>query len=55
MRVRTKKNNLGVGDRNLPIIPGMMTTVHVRTGRKTVLNYLLKPVVKAKYDALRER
>jgi membrane fusion protein, adhesin transport system len=55
VRVRTKKNNLGVNDKNLPIIPGMMTTVHVRTGRKTVLNYLLKPVVKAKYDALRER
>jgi membrane fusion protein, adhesin transport system len=55
VRVRTKKNNLGVGNKSLPIIPGMMTTVHVRTGRKTVLNYLLKPVVKAKYDALRER
>jgi membrane fusion protein, adhesin transport system len=55
VRVRTKKNNLGVGDKNLPIIPGMMSTVHIRTGRKTVLNYLLKPVIKAKYDALRER
>lgn len=54
VRVRTKKNNLGV-DKNLPIIPGMMTTVHIRTGRKTVLNYLLKPVIKAKQEALRER
>lgn len=54
VRVRTKKNNLGA-DKNLPIIPGMMTTVHIRTGRKTVLNYLLKPVIKAKQEALRER
>lgn len=55
VRVRTKTNNLGNGERNLPIMPGMVATVHIRTGNKTVLNYLLKPVTKAKYDALRER
>lgn len=55
VRVRTKTNNLGDGERNLPLIPGMLTTVHIHTGEKTVLNYLLKPVIKAKYDALRER
>lgn len=55
VRVRTKTNNLGNGEKSLPIIPGMLTSVHIRTGRKTVLNYLLKPVIKAKYDALRER
>ncbi len=55
VRVRTKTNNLGNGERSLPLIPGMLTTVHIRTGEKTVLNYLLKPVIKAKYDALRER
>ncbi|GAA4031048.1 HlyD family type I secretion periplasmic adaptor subunit [Actimicrobium antarcticum] len=55
VRVRTVKNNLGAGDKNLPIIPGMMATIHIRTGKKTVLNYLLKPVIKAKQEALRER
>lgn len=55
VRVRTKTNNLGNGQRNLPIMPGMVATVHIRTGNKTVLNYLLKPVTKAKHDALRER
>lgn len=55
VRVRTTKNNLGAGDKNLPIIPGMMATIHIRTGKKTVLNYLLKPVIKAKQEALRER
>lgn len=55
VRVRTKTNNLGNGERSLPIMPGMITTVHIRTGEKTVLSYLMKPVTKAKYDALRER
>ena len=55
VRVRTNKNNIGAGGKTLPIIPGMMSTVHIRTGKKTVLNYLLKPVIKAKNEALRER
>ena len=55
IRVRTSKNSLGTAEKPLSIIPGMLATVHVRTGRKSVLAYILKPVVKAKYDALRER
>jgi adhesin transport system membrane fusion protein len=55
IRVRTTKNWLGTEERPLSIIPGMLATVHIRTGKKSVLSYLLKPVVKAKYDALRER
>ena len=55
IRVRTGKNTLGTAEKPLSIIPGMLATVHIRTGKKSVLAYLLKPVVKAKYDALRER
>jgi adhesin transport system membrane fusion protein len=55
IRVRTTKNSLGTADKPLPIIPGMLATAHIRTGKKSVLSYLLKPVVKAKYDALTER
>ena len=55
VRVRTTRNSLGSADKPLPIIPGMLATVHIRTGKKSVLGYLLKPVIKAKYDALRER
>ena len=55
VRVRTTRNSLGSADKLLPIIPGMLATVHIRTGKKSVLGYLLKPVIKAKYDALRER
>lgn len=55
VQVRTKNNTLVHKGKNLPIIPGMLATVHIRTGKKTVLNYLLKPVMKAKYEAMRER
>jgi adhesin transport system membrane fusion protein len=54
VRVRTDKNDLGA-ESKLPIIPGMTATVHIRTGRKTVMDYILKPVLKAKNEAMRER
>jgi membrane fusion protein, adhesin transport system len=52
VRVRTKK--AGFNDR-LPIIPGMTAEVDVLTGKKAVLAYLLKPVLKVQAYALRER
>ena len=52
VRVRTLKSSLGKG---LPIIPGMVAQVDIMTGKKTVLSYLLKPVLKAKSYALSER
>lgn len=55
IRVRTKKNHLGPDDNPLEIIPGMTADVDIITGKKTVLDYLLKPVLKAKERALRER
>ncbi|WP_312369396.1 HlyD family type I secretion periplasmic adaptor subunit [Stenotrophomonas sp.] len=52
--VLTNKSALHAGDKDLPIIPGMVATVEIRTGEKTVLDYLLKPVLKAR-EAFRER
>ena len=52
IKVRTLKSSLGKG---LPIIPGMVAQVDVITGNKTVLSYLLKPVLKAKSYAFSER
>jgi len=52
VRVRTIRPNF---DEKLPVIPGMTAEVDVLTGQKTVLAYLLKPVLKAKAYALRER
>ena len=53
--VRTDKNHLGTEKRPLGLIPGMTAEVDVLTGRKTVLDYLLKPVLKARNKALTER
>ena len=53
--VETEKSYLGAANRRLPITPGMMTDTQIITGRKSVLSYLLKPVLKARSDALRER
>ncbi len=52
VRVRTLKSSLG---KDLPIIPGMVAQVDIMTGKKTVLSYLLKPVLKAKSYAFSER
>jgi adhesin transport system membrane fusion protein len=55
IRVRTDKNYLGTEAKPLHIIPGMMATVDILTGSKTVMQYLLKPILKASQAALRER
>lgn len=55
VRVRTNSNHFGTAEKPFPIIPGMLTTVHIRTGNKSVLTYLLKPIIKARSEALRER
>lgn len=53
--VKTKESILRKGGQSLPIIPGMVAQVDVITGKKSVLDYLLKPIVKAQREALRER
>jgi adhesin transport system membrane fusion protein len=53
--VETTRAYLNAGGRRLPITPGMMTDTQIITGQKSVLSYLLKPVMKARSDALRER
>ncbi|GKQ49734.1 HlyD family type I secretion periplasmic adaptor subunit [Bradyrhizobium sp. Ce-3] len=53
--VRTDKNHLGTEQHPLPIIPGMVTTVEVLTGEKSVLDYIIKPARLLRDEALRER
>jgi adhesin transport system membrane fusion protein len=53
--VRTDKNHLGTTEKPLPIIPGMVATVEVLTGRKSVLDYLMRPARMLREEALRER
>lgn len=54
VRVKTDSSHLG-NQGKLPIIPGMTAEVDIITGNKSVLNYLLKPVLRAKAQALSER
>jgi len=55
VKLRTKTNAIMHRGSQLPIIPGMTASVDIMTGKKSVLDYLLKPILKASQSALRER
>ncbi|WP_244859369.1 HlyD family type I secretion periplasmic adaptor subunit [Shewanella dokdonensis] len=56
VKVRTEQSSLTKEDgTKMPIIPGMLTSVDVITGKRTVLEYILNPILRAKETALRER
>jgi adhesin transport system membrane fusion protein len=54
-RIETRTTMMEVLGRKLPILPGMQAQADIITGRKTVLNYLTKPLVAMKENAFRER
>lgn len=53
-RIETEKNHLGTEKNPLYLLPGMTASVDVIVGKHTVLDYILKPIIKAKDTALRE-
>ncbi len=53
--IRTQKSTLDRDGQSHPLIPGMQTEVDILTGHRTVLQYLLKPILRAKESAFRER
>lgn len=53
--IKTEKNYLEKDKQKLPIIPGMITSVDIITGKKSILDFLLKPILKTKANALHER
>lgn len=55
IKLRTNRSHLGTAEHPLLIIPGMVASVDIITGKKSVLNYLLKPLIRARAEALRER
>ncbi len=55
VQVATPVSELEKDGRKFPIIPGMITSVEIITGEKTVLDYLMKPINKARSEALTER
>ena len=55
IKLRTNKSHLGTEENPLLIIPGMVASVDIITGKKSILSYLLKPIIRARAEALRER
>ena len=55
VRVATEKSTLERDGKTYSIIPGMICSVDIKTGRKTILTYLLKPINKAREEAMSER
>jgi adhesin transport system membrane fusion protein len=54
LTVVTDRTDLGRGDESLPVTPGMTATVDIQTGRRTVLSYLVQPILRLRSEALRE-
>lgn len=55
VKLETDKIDLGKNGKKLEIISGMTVTVNIITGKKTVMDYIMKPILKARNTALRER
>ncbi len=55
IRVRTGERSLKTSNQTLNVIPGMQVEVDILTGKKTVLEYVFKPLLRAKMNALTER
>lgn len=53
--VKTEKNVLEHDGKHLPIMPGMIASVDILTGSRTILDYMMKPILKTRERALRER
>jgi len=55
VKVQTDKSYLGTKEGDLPITPGMQASVDIQTGSKSVMEYLIRPVLKIRYEAFHER
>ena len=55
VQLRTQENTFNRNGKTYPISPGMVASVDILTGEKTVMDYLLKPILKVQENALRER
>ena len=55
VKIKTNRSFLKAKGKKLSVIPGMKVNVDIVTGKKTLLEYMLKPILRAKESALRER
>jgi hemolysin D len=54
-RVSLDRTTMEVGDRTIDLFAGMAVTVEIKTGTRTVISYLLSPLLRYKHESLRER
>ncbi len=55
VRIKTDKNYLGNEEKKLNVMVGMTADADIITGKKTVLDYILKPILRARENVLSER
>lgn len=55
IKIRTTKSSLITEDGEFPILPGMVAEVDILNGKKSIMRYLMNPVLKLKDNAFRER
>ena len=53
--VKTKQNHMEYHGKKFSIIPGMVASIDIVTGKKTIMDFILKPILKVKEGALHER
>lgn len=54
-RISLDRSQMQIDDEMINLTPGMAVTVEIKTGSRSVLRYLLSPLVKYGHDSLRER
>jgi len=54
-RVSLDKTQMRVDDNTVSLMPGMAVTVEIRNGSRSVMSYLLSPIVKYAHESLREK
>ena len=54
-RVSLSRTQMQVENRSVNLMPGMAVTVEIKTGTRSVISYLMSPLVRYRQESLRER
>jgi hemolysin D len=54
-RISLDRTNMVIDDKVVNLSPGMAVTAEIKTGSRSILNYLLSPLLRYRHDSLRER
>ena len=54
-RVSLDRTQMDVEDKRVNLSPGMAVTIEIKTGSRSIISYLLSPLIRYKHESLRER